>query len=525
MAKIGMNEEGLSRFDLRFAAGLIFLTACWLLLYSDSLATLVGQWNNEDYSYCYLVPPLAAYLAYQNRGRLRALTGGTVLPGYLALIFAAVLFVAGRLGSLHTASFASVWFSIAGIVILAFGVRSLKALSFPLLVLAFAIPAPPFITHQLTFKLRLVSSSLAIDILHLLGHSAYREGNIIDLGFTQLQVVDACSGLRYVLSTFLVALVAGYLFNKKWWERVLLLIAAVPVSIFVNSLRIVAVALLMQYVSPKFGEEGFYHDFSGWLIFFFSVGIVLLLSAVLRKVAGGSSETPETDAKGEDGSGSRIGGIVRPTAWYHLIIAGGIFLALLLVQGGLITSANLPERKNFQDFPLQIGEWRGKRSYLDQSIINSLHTDDYVTGSYYNERTGNALHLLVPFYAFQFEGRAAHAPTSCLLGSGWELKEKQMAPPDPAAGRMFSVGQMVLNKNGERILSNFWFQQRGRVITSEYLNKWYLFLDGLTRRRTDGALVRVEMVMQPEQSLTEAQAVLDGFTVPLMTVLREYIPD
>ncbi len=520
-----MNSKIESNFDVKTVFGLLLFAACWSLLYWESLASLTRQWNNEDYSYCYLVPPLAAYLAYLNKDRLRRRRGGSTWPGYLLLGAAAMFFIMGRLGSLETITFVSMWVSIVAVSVLLFGIRSLRPLAFPLFVLAFAIPAPPFITNLLTFKLRLLSSSIAVDLLHLINFSAFREGNIIDLGFAQLQVVDACSGLRYLVSTILVALVAGYLFNKTLWERVLLVILAVPVSIVINSLRIVVVALLMRHVSVKFGEEGFYHDFSGWLIFLVSIGFVLALSAVLKKISQRKGNAQGSDEPATDGAAPAQSGSARISGWKHLVAASGIFLGLFFLQGALVTTANVPERKSFAGFPMQIGGWQGKRSYLDDGIINSLHTDDYVTASYFSANSGNVLYLLVPFYHFQEARRSAHAPTSCLLGSGWELKEKRVAPPDPASGRGFPVGQMVLFKGEERILANFWFQQRGRIITSEYFNKWYLFWDGVTRRRTDGALVRVEMVMRPGQTVEDAQAVLDGFTVPLRKVLREYIPE
>lgn len=102
---------------------------------------------------------------------------------------------------------------------------------------------------------------------------------------------------------------------------------------------------------------------------------------------------------------------------------------------------------------------------------------------------------------------------------------KKTIPPDAGAGRSFSVQQMLLEKDGGRLLSNFWFQQRGRVITSEYMNKWRLFQDAVTRRRTDGAVVRLELLMLPGQSVEEGQRLIDGFSASLSSVIHKYVPD
>lgn len=518
-----MNEALASSFENRspLALSALVLGASWVWLFWTSIPLLLNHWNSDDYSYCYLVPLLAAYLAYHNRGLLKDAWGGKSFPGYLGLLAAALFFLAGRLGSLETLVYLSMWLSIASIPVLLVGSGCLRALRFPLLVLFFAIPLPPFLTNLLTFKLRLFSSTLAVSTLHLLGVSAYREGNIIDVGFTQLQVVDACSGLRYLFPTVVVALVMGYLFNRRFRERLVLVVAAVPVSLFINAMRIVVVVLLAKFVSAKFGEEGFLHDLQGWFIFMVSVGVLLLLSVLLRRYAGRSETTAPSEIQAPAvpavASGRRY--------WVHGLIAALFLVALHFTTAHLVGAQATPPRNNFSGFPMTVDVWEGKRIFLDQKILDSLWADDYVTGTFFNRTTGNFLQLLVSFYDYQTTYHTAHAPTSCLLGGGWSLLNKRELPPNAATGRTFPVQQMVMEKDGRLLLSNFWFQQRGRIITSEYLNKWYLFWDALTRNRTDGALVRVEMTLLPGQNEGQAQEVLDRYTVALRSVLKDYIPD
>jgi EpsI family protein len=177
------------------------------------------------------------------------------------------------------------------------------------------------------------------------------------------------------------------------------------------------------------------------------------------------------------------------------------------------------------EFPAKVGTWQGKKSYLSQEILKNLWADDYVQIQFYNEESGDILILFVPYYEYQGTRHTAHSPVSCLLGGGFAPKSRSVIQSDfpPPFGRV-EIKQMVMEKNRDLLLSNYWFQQRGRVIVSEYSNKWYLFWDSLFKRRTDGALVRLEMVLRRGQSVEDAQAVMDSFTHQLMKILPEYVP-
>ena len=211
--------------------------------------------------------------------------------------------------------------------------------------------------------------------------------------------------------------------------------------------------------------------------------------------------------------------------WVHGVVAGLFLLVIQFTGTHLVAAQATPHRTDFSGFPMSIGAWEGKRIFLDQKILDSLWADDYVTGTFFNASTGNTLQLLVSYYNSQTTYHTAHAPTSCLLGGGWSIIEKQELPSSAATDRGFPVHQMVMEKDGKLLLSNFWFQQRGRTITNEWANKVYLFWDAAAHGRTDGALVRVEMILLQGQSQEQAQRILDGYTVALSGVLKTYIPD
>lgn len=502
----------------------VLLIASWMYAFSGESKNLLARWDSEDYSYCYLIPFIFLYLLYEKRDKLLASPRGSVWLGYTGLAFAAVLFLAGVLGSIEGFVYFSFWLIIASIAVLVFGKEALGDLGFPLLILLFAIPVPPFLSSLLTFQLKLLSTDLAIKILHALGVSAFQEGNLIDLGVVKMQVVDACSGLRYLFPTVLLALLTGHFFNKRFVDRAALVILSVPVSVVVNSLRIVAVGILSVQVSTSFAEEGFLHDFSGLIIFLLTAAFLLSLSSLLRRIP-----AREKPAKVEGLREDRDPDCIRSGRYaqtsLHVLVFAAVFVLLHLTQTYFISNQVNPQRKSFTDFPLSIENWEGKREYLEKALLDSLWADDYVLAKFLDSKSPARLNLLIAYYGAQTTYHTAHAPTSCLVGSGWNMTGSRILSLSTETGRNFQVQQMVMEKDGQKLLANFWFQQRGRIITSEFLNKFYLFWDAFSRSRSDGALIRIELVMPPDVSIDDAQRQLDIFALELKKILGPYIPD
>lgn len=495
------------------AAALLMAGLGWL--YLGHYERLIRQWNTDDYSYCYLVPLVFIYLLYENRGRIKAASGGSGLMGYLALAGVGLFYFVGRIGSLETFVHISMWLSVGAIILLILGGRVLKAISFPMLILIFAAPLPPFLTNLFSLKLRIWSSVLSVKMLHLLNITAYQEGNVIDLAVTQLQVVDACSGLRYFFPTILLALLMGYFFTSRFWSRALLLAVSPIVAVVSNAFRIFITGVLVKYVSPELAQ-GFFHDFSGWLVYMISIVLIGIGCLVLRKIEGKKREQ-ETPAGELELSNAKV--------WTHSLVALAVIVGVGLFSHQYVYSQTIPEHKPLKkSFPMRLGKWKGERLFLSEEILSALWADDYVTGNFLNPETGNRLHLLVSYYERQTTQHTAHAPTSCLVGGGWFVRDKRVLPPSPETGRNFRVAQMALQQGDQILLSNFWFQMRGRHIVSEWWNKAWLIWDAVTMQRTDGALVRVEMYLTPGQSVDEAQALLDRYLADLHETLKEYIP-
>ena len=503
--------------NARVLGAIAVFAAVLAVFFGEDLVKLTNFWNGEDFSYCYLVPPLAAYFLYNSRGRLFApLEGGTVVLGYVFLFLTMLFALAGSAGSLVTLVFISMWSAVAAALFFVFKDQRWKSLLTPIVTLAFMVPPPPLLTNLFSHKLRLISSRLSIEALHALNVPAYREGNLIDLGVQTLEVADACSGLRYFFPILLIAIVMGQLYHRRVADRLVLFALSPIVSILSNSLRITITGILVRYVSPK-AAEGFYHDLAGFAVYGLAIILLVMCSVVIIKIFDRLLGKPEPATSADSGEAR-----FDPRGVKHLVVASVLLLALIPVEAKYSTEFIIPERQTFHSFPLEIGDWTGKRIVLDKSVERGLGADDYFMASYINAKTGNSLQFLVPYYERQTIAHAAHAPASCLIGSGWFAKEKRELAP--SAIRDFTVHRMVMARNEHHLISNFWFQQRGRRITDEFENKFYLFWDAITRRRTDGALVRAEMLLKPMQSVEEGQKLLDRFLADVDPLLKAYIP-
>src|SRR5208283_2395216 len=241
------------------------------------------DWAREDYNYCYLIPFVVLYLVWEKKDRWINETSVPSWGGLVALLPAILLFWIGELAGEFYSLYISSWLVVLGLLWGHVGWKKLKIVAFPLFTALFLFPPPLFINTKLTFNLKLLSSEIGIKIIQLFGMSAYREGNIIDLGFTQLQVVDACSGLRYLIPLFLMGVLVAYYFRAALWKRTVIVLSSIPLSIVTNSLRISLTALLFPFLGRS-AAEGFFHDFSGWVIFMISCGVMLAEIWILRRI-------------------------------------------------------------------------------------------------------------------------------------------------------------------------------------------------------------------------------------------------
>jgi exosortase len=255
------------------AIGWFFLLL--VVCYAPILQRLVNQWSNdEDMGHGFFVFPVAAYIAWQKRAELLAAPLRSSPLGLVVLVLAAAQSILGTLGSELFVSRTAFVFSIIGCVLYLGGKEALRILWFPLFLLFFMVPIPAILYNQITFPLQLLASRVSEIALTVIGIPVLRDGNVLELPSQRLSVVEACSGIRSLLSLSFLSLVYGFFFDSRRWMPWLLLVATIPIAITANASRVTLTGLLSE-VNPEY-SRGVYHSLSGWVVFL--VALVILVA-------------------------------------------------------------------------------------------------------------------------------------------------------------------------------------------------------------------------------------------------------
>lgn len=505
-------------------AGLALLLG-WI--FQNGLSHMFGVWlNQEEYSHGILIPMISGYLIWQRRAELERLPLSGSWSGLAVVICGAAMQGLGELATLFALQQYAFLLVIYGMVLALAGWRALRLLAVPLLILLFMIPLPNFLLNNFSAQLQLISSQIGVWFIRLFGISVFVEGNVIDLGSYQLQVAEACDGLRYLFPLMTLGFLMAYFFKVATWKRVVLFASSIPITILMNSFRIGTIGVMVEHWGTRMAE-GFLHDFQGWAVFMTSAAILLLEMMLLARI--GKDRRPWREAFGLDfpapapRSAPRVAGNV-PAPFIASTVALVVFAASSLLLPARVEA--VPQREAFISFPGRVEEWTGQRSALEQVYLDALKLDDYVIADFMRNDK-ELVNLYVAWYDSQRAGQSAHSPRSCLPGGGWRIT--QLDKVDVAgvqAGTMpLRVNRVQIELGSQKQLVYYWFQQRGRVITNEYLVKWYLFWDSLTRQRTDGAMVRLVTPLRTGEQTDAADARLAQFAADIAPRLDRYIPD
>jgi len=261
--------------------GVALVAGLTLALYASTLRSLASDWlNDPGASYGFLVPPLALYIAYARRARTLATPASSDRRGLLVIVAACVVFLVGKLAAEFFVTRFSFVVLITGLAWTFWGLARTRTLGFPLILLTTMIPLPTILYNKIAVPLQLLASQTAATVVQFFGKSIYQEGNILQLPNTTLGVAEACSGLHSLASLVVVSLVLGFTECRRLRSRVLLIALSIPLAIAVNVVRVTGTAFLAEY-----NEEyamGFYHSFSGWLVFVAGFGLVWILAKGLR---------------------------------------------------------------------------------------------------------------------------------------------------------------------------------------------------------------------------------------------------
>lgn len=253
----------------------MFLWFLFLAVYSPMLIELIQTWDNKPQSsHGFFVIPISLWFCWQRKELAKKAMNGGSSTGTILLFIGLMIYVAGFLGRIATIANLSFMVSLAGIVISIMGYSVLKILLFPYLFLLFMFPIPDAIYLRMTNPLKLLASDASAAVLKLIGIAAYQDGNLIQLANFEMEVVEACSGMRSVVTYLMLGIILASFVKDSNWKKVLLAVITLPIALFNNVLRISVTGLLAEWYSVE-SAEGFFHGFTGLTTF--AIGFLLLL--------------------------------------------------------------------------------------------------------------------------------------------------------------------------------------------------------------------------------------------------------
>ncbi len=479
-----------------------------VFLYATVLSRL-GQnwWTDENYSHGLLVPFVIGFIIWLRFPDLKRLPKSpSVWIGGLLSVSALMMLLAGTLGAELFVQRISLVLMLAGILIYFFGEQVFRALTVPFFLLLLSIPIPQIIFNKIAFPLQVYASQFAVWGMRVFGVPTVRKGNVIEIlpegsvHVIALEVVEACSGIRSLMTLMTLALILvfftrerefvrpgrwfAFLKNRDVLRGVLLMLSAVPVAVITNACRVTATGVLTYYYGIK-ATEGFVHELSGWLVYLFALLLLLSLNLILRKLLRAKAEPAEADAA-DPVHANAPGRMAAFIALITVLAAGGLFINWFENRGEVPVL-----RQPLSKLPADLGEWKQKGDPImfSPETESILKTSDYVMREYVKD--GRLANLYIGYYASQKTGATYHSPQNCLPGSGWEMKRPELVTISTGPGRSFEANRYIIENGKYKEVMIYWYQGRGRTRASEYYDKIDTVLDSVFRRRSDGAMVRV----------------------------------
>ncbi len=505
----------------------IVIAALIVLVYRHTFATLWRTWEtNPNYSHGALIPPIAIFLLwYVRRSVVDAMApgegsnGGAGAPGVVGGLVLIALALAGHLISIRSGVFMTQGYSFVlllfGLALVLFGGRAMRVLWFPLGYLVFMLPMPPYLMNVVSFKLKLFAARVGSAIAVKMGIPLARSGMTIHIPAGSLRIADPCSGLRSLIALVALGALFAYFTRAKTWKRVVLLLAAVPLAAIANTVRI-AVLCAVANVWGIDVALGFFHDFSGFLLFFIALGGLFVLRGLLR--CGRDAATPET-AEGEVEPVAVPG--LSSRARVALVVAAVLLAATAAYVQFAPQRAMVLEGVGLAAFPAEVGEWRSNDLKFAEVVYDELDADDTLVREY--RRPDEAPVWFVIIY-HENERYGAHDPMVCYRAQGWDIDESGVFTIDRPDGS-FDANWALVREAGRERLAAYWWYTAGDLATADrdrFLAR--MALAGIRENVTFGAFVRVSTPVE-NGDIEGALALIKEFSEEAQPRLSELFND
>ncbi|MGA9977126.1 MAG: VPLPA-CTERM-specific exosortase XrtD [Candidatus Sulfotelmatobacter sp.] len=497
------------------------LVALSLGLYGPTIYHLVLQWaaTDSDFSHGFFVPLFSAFVLWQERRRLSEIIPKPAWSGLALVACALCVLIVGQLGAELFLARISMLLLIAGLVVLFLGWNFFRAVFFPWAFLFLMIPIPTLLYNQITFPLQLLASQVAADVLQLLNVPVLREGNVITLPNIVLEVAQACSGIRSLMSLTCLAIIYGYLMERRITVRWALALISLPIAVAANSARIIGTGLMAHYWDPE-KAQGFYHIFEGWLVFVACLLLLYFAHLVINAVWPDRGVAPG-DSRHSFSAFDRD----YTASWPRFLFALVLFACAVLYLKEHNLSEVFPPHQPLESFPAQLGPWNGTDLTIDQETRDVLGPGEFLSRSYNpSQNQSPSIELFIAYFPSQRTGDTIHSPMHCLPGSGWLPLDRSQVTLSLSGHGPFPANRVVIAKGELRDVVLYWYWAHDRGVASEYSAKYYLIKDSIKLHRSDGALVRIITPIYPGEDADAAYQRILPFAGEIVPRLDDYIP-
>ena len=493
------------------------------VLFWDAAANLWKRWGQQqELSHSYFIPLISLYLLWINRDTVRKSVGEPSLLGVAVIGAALLLLLLGQLTSIFLFQHLGLVTAIAGLVA-AFGGRSLlRTTAAPVAFLYFAVPPPYWVITVLSWKFQLISSYLGVAMIEIMGVPVFLSGNIIDLGDYKLQVAEACSGLRYLFPFLSLGVMAAYMYRGRYWQRAIIVAATIPITILMNSFRIAFIGAMVQAYGPD-QAEGALHFFEGWVVFLFCMIALFGVIAVLSRFSNprvnplDALTTPDLPLTAPKTTGHSRAAVFSSAAAAAVLAIGA---SQIVTDDALI----IPDRTAFAGVPREFAGWTTDVRPIDPSVAEVLGADDSIVVNMRSPE-GDDYNLYFAYLNAQRDGRSWHSPRQCIPGGGWKIARQEVVKTKSGDGRPFSYNRLIIENGDYRQLVYYWYDQRGRKVANEFVMKFWLIVDAVTRKRSDGAMIRLITPINAGMTVSDADEKLQGLVGRVEAFLPAYVPE
>jgi exosortase D (VPLPA-CTERM-specific) len=494
----------------------------------DGLGELALAWQMAEYSHGPIIPMLSFLLFLRHLKTVPPHHGAVDArwTGLAVIVLSLLLGLVGKLARIPDIVAYSLIVFTGGVILVVMGWSRGRQFWPAVLHLVFMLPLPATLYWKVSSSLQLFSSEFGVWLIGLFSIPVYLDGNIIDLGVYKLHVAEACSGLRYLFPVMSFSYVFATLYRGPVWHKAVLLLAAAPLTVLMNSVRIGMIGVIVNSYGLEH-VEGVQHLLEGWVIFITCIVLLFGLARLMLWLQGSNMSLAEALDLDLSGLGPQIARVRNIQPSPALVATLGLLVAATVAWHAAPSRATPQiDRRPLALLPTSFGDWTLTRTeVLEPRIEAQLKANDYFSGVYTAPDTAAHVDVFIAWYRDQTRG-GIHSPEVCLPGSGWEMERIERSDLSGRLGAQeaFPINRAIIQKGESRLLVYYWFEQYGGRQAWDFLAKAALLRDGIVHGRTDGALVRVITPITPGAPVSEADDRIMEVLRPLVADLSAYVP-